>query len=132
MLESVRNRKVEVGEAAWIIGISKSQLLTKVGAIKTDEEMIQEKNEKIHEKRHQLENQKKKSLLEIQISKLEEMKDELSPYENVRLNNLKERQVLMDELDFNENKAELKSLSRARKPASGFWNKRRVLGSKEC
>ena len=135
-LENVRNRKVEVGEAAWMIGISKSQLLIEVGEIKTEEEMRQEKNEIIHEKRNQQENQKKTSPLEVQISQMEKMKDDLSPYEKVRLSNLKERQALMDELNFNEDKAELKKLSLGQKKNQPVeWSmvqERRVVGSKEC
>ena len=45
LLEAVRNRKVTPEEAAWKIGVSKKLLLSKVGDIKTKENLFEEKIE---------------------------------------------------------------------------------------
>ena len=113
LLEAVRNRKVTTEEAAWKIGVSKKVLLSKVGDIKTKENLFEEKIEKINEKRVQDEimRQNAKSPLELQISAMEESEERLSAYETVRLNNMRERQAMLNSLQLKEEKIELKKLT---------------------
>ena len=58
---------------------------------------------------------KKKSQLEMQIEIAEKNIDSLSEYEKVRLKNMKERQAMLESLDFDKDKHEMKALTPAHK-----------------
>jgi len=113
VLNQVRERKVTAKDAAFMFGVSRGKLLQKVGKIKSEEEIKEEKMfVDIEKQRARLENQTKKpTQLEKQIRMAETNLENLSDYERMRLKNLKERQALLEELNINEDKNALKMAS---------------------
>ena len=124
VLDDVRKRKLLPKDAAFMFGVSRAKVICNVGTIKTEEEIKEEKwlaaIEKENEKIEKV--SKKPTTLDVQISVLENNIDCLSQYELMRLQNLKERKVMLEELGIAEDKKELRKMSankniRRNKPA---------------
>ena len=86
--------------------------MCRCGTVKTDQELEDERKlrqlEKFEEK-VTVQNVgfvKKESYLEEQIVKAEACLDQLSEYEKMRLENMKERQALLEQLDIDQKKKE--------------------------
>jgi len=116
LLADVKNRNVSVEEVASLIGVARKEVLDRCGGIKSKEEreaeIILEENNKLQQRAHERSIYvKKKSQLEIQIEMAEKSLEELSEYEKMRLKNMKERQELLNILDVDKEKRELKALT---------------------
>ena len=110
------DRKSAVEEVAAQLGVSRREILDKCGGLKTDAEIEAEKTladiEQMKNKAEQdLIGKKKQTQLEFQIELAENNLCSLSEYERHRLNNMKERQVLLEKLDFDKDKRELRALT---------------------
>ena len=95
--------------AEW--GVSRAEIVRRCGAVKTDQELEDERKlrqlEKFEEKVQNAGFVKKESHLEKQIAQAEGCLDQLSEYEKMRLENMKERQALLEELDIDQEKKEI-------------------------
>jgi len=112
LLEEVRERIVTLDHAAFQLGVSSKIMMEKVGEIKTIEQIKLEKEKKKEENKPvATANEKKLSALELQIKEMEKNEDSLSQYESMRLANMRERQMMVDMLNFNEDKDELSKLA---------------------
>merc|ERR1719370_2838689 len=111
VLEKVREREVSVETMAAEWGVSRAEIVRRCGAVKTDQKLEAERKlrqlEKFEEKVQNAGFVKKESHLEKQIAQAERRKDELSPYEKMRLENMKERQALLEQLDIDQEKKEI-------------------------
>jgi len=120
LLENVRNRIMSVERLAALVGVSRREILERCGGVKDDAEMEAEKTLEVMEKmkqqgQQQLTVKKKKSQLEIQIEIAEKHIASLSEYERMRLKNMKERQAMLESLDIDKDKQEMKALTHATK-----------------
>ena len=113
VLNEVRNRKVVPKDAAFKFGVSRSKLLQKVGTIKSEDKIKEEKVQAVIEKRRAtLEYQSRKPTeLDKQILVMEKNINDLSDYEKMRLENMKERKSMLEALGIAEDKKELKKMS---------------------
>jgi len=112
LLEEVRERVSSLDHAAFLLGVSARELQEKVGEIKTEEQVKREKEElKVQQQPTIKEKVKKLSALELQIKEMEKNEDSLSEYEQMRLKNMRERQEMVEMLNFNEDKEELEMLA---------------------
>ena len=84
--------------------------MCRCGTVKTDQELEDERKlrqlEKFKEKVQNVGFVKKESHLEEQILKAEACLDQLSEYEKMKLENMKERQALLEQLDIDQEKKE--------------------------
>ena len=113
MLEDVRNRRSSVPAAAFRLGVSRQQVLLRCGKIKSEEELEAERAleqiRKVNEKEEvERRNYTKATMLEKQIWYAEKEEEELCEYEQQRLSNLRERMAIMEELNFQEDKMEIR------------------------
>jgi len=113
LLEEVRERVVTLDQAAFQLGVSSRVLLEKVGEIKTEEQIKAEKEKKKKEEKQPVEKEKVKKLsaLELQIREMEKNEDSLSQYERMRLSNMRERQMMVEMLNFSEDKEAMNELA---------------------
>jgi len=113
VLVEVRNRNVLLKDAAFMFGVSRAKLRQKVGTIKSEEEIKEEKVQAVIEKkRANLEKQSSKPTdLDKQILLMEKNVDDLSDYEKMRLENMRERKSMLEALGIAEDKKELKKMS---------------------
>ena len=81
-------------QADFQIGVSSRVLMEKVVEIKTEEQI----NQPV----------KKLSALELQIKEMEKYEDRLSHNERMRLASMRERQMMVEMLNFNEEKEAMK------------------------
>ena len=95
--------------AEW--GVSRAEIVRRCGAVKTDQELEDDRKlrqlEKFEEKVQNAGFVKKESHLEKQIAQAEGCLDQLSEYEKMRLENMKERQALLEQLDIDQEKKEI-------------------------
>ena len=93
-----REIAVETMSAEW--GVSRAEIVRRCGAVKTDQELEDERKlrqlEKFERKVQHAGFVKKESHLEKQIAQAERNQDQLSAYEKMRLENMKERQALLE------------------------------------
>ena len=113
MFEDVRNRRVPVAPYAFKLGVSRSHFLEVCGHIKTEEELEAEKAleevKKINEREEAAKNYRNPpTQLEQQIWMAEQQEDDLCEYEQQRLANLRERMDLLEALDFEGEKREIR------------------------
>jgi len=113
LLEEVRERVVTLDQAAFQLGVSARVLLERVGEIKTEEQIKMEKEEQKLQQKPVVEKEKVKKLsaLELQIKEMEKNEDSLSEYERMRLGNMRERQMMVEMLNFDEDKEELNKMA---------------------
>jgi len=113
VLDEVRNRNVLLRDAAFMFGVSRAKLMRKVGFIKSEEEIKEEKVQALIEKKkaNQEKQSKKPTDLDKQILLMEKNIDDLSDYEIMRLENMRERKCLLEALGIAEDKKELKKMS---------------------
>ena len=108
VLKKVRDREVSVATTAAEWGVSRAEIVRRCGGVKTDQELENERKlrqlEKFQQKVQNSGFVKKESHLEKQIAKAEGCLDQLSEYEKVRLENMKERQALLEQLDIDQKK----------------------------
>ena len=87
-------------------GVSRAEVLRQCGDIKSEEELENEKKllqlEKFEERVQKAGFIKKESHLEQQIKEAEQRAEVLSDYERMRLENMRERQALLEELDMDK------------------------------
>ena len=117
MLEEVRNRRTSVPEVAFRLGVSRAQVLLRCGQIKSLEELEAERAleqiKKVQEKEEaDMKSYNKATLLEKQIWYAEKEEEELCEYERQRLSNLRERQAIMEQLNIQEDKTEIRRQTR--------------------
>ena len=95
--------------AEW--GVSRAEIVRRCGAVKSDQELEDERKlrqlEKFEERVQKAGFVKKESHLEKQIAQAEVRMNELSEYEKMRLENMKERQALLEQLDIDQEKKEI-------------------------
>ena len=100
---------METMSAEW--GVSRAEIVRRCGAVKSDQELEDERKllqlEKFEERVQKAGYVKKESHLEKQIAQAEGRMDELSAYEKMRLENMKERQALLEQLDMDQEKKEI-------------------------
>ena len=100
---------MEAMSAEW--GVSRAEIVRRCGAVKSDQELEDERKlrqlEKFEERVQKAGFVKKESHLEKQIAQAEGRMDELSAYEKMRLQNMKERQALLKQLDIDQEKKEI-------------------------
>lgn len=111
LLEGVRNRKVSVEKLAALVGVSRREVVERCGGVKEEAEREAEIAVEVMEKLRQKVQEektvrKKKSQLELQIEMAEKCFESLSGYEMMRLKNMKERQALVESLEFDKEKME--------------------------
>merc|ERR1719186_1695768 len=113
ILNEVRDRILPVENAAFMYGVSRSKLWEKVGRIKSEDEIKEEKEAAAKEKRMAVQEKKvnKPTQLQMQIKMAEDNFKNLSDYEKMRLENLRERQALLDMLNIAEDKKALRNLT---------------------
>eukprot|EP00092_Neocalanus_flemingeri_P024317 GFUD01026373.1.p1 GENE.GFUD01026373.1~~GFUD01026373.1.p1 ORF type:complete len:860 (+),score=265.23 GFUD01026373.1:148-2580(+) len=121
MLEDVRNRNTSAGEVAAQLGVSRREVLNRCGGVKEEAEIEAEKTlvmmKKMKKKAEQdMNGNKKPTQLEMQIKMAEKDQETLSNYEKMRLKNMKERQALVESLDFEEDKREMRTLAPKNQP----------------
>jgi len=111
VLEKVREREISVEMMAAEWGVSRAEIVRRCGAVKTNQELEDERKlrqlEKFEEKVQNAGFVKKESHLEKQIAKAESCLEQLSAYEKMRLENMRERQALLEELDFDKERKEI-------------------------
>jgi len=94
MMDDVRNRVITVDNAAFQLGVTSAKVMENVGEIKTEAEVEAEKavaKEK-QQKAKQTSSKPKLSPLELQIKMAEgKNEDDLSAYEKMRLNNMRQK-----------------------------------------
>ena len=117
MLEDVRNRRSSVPAVAFRLGVSRQQVLLRCGKIKSQEELeaerAMEQIRKFNEKEEaEKKNYSKATQLEKQIWYAEENEEELCEYEQQRLSNLRERKAIIEQLNFQEDKMEIRRQTR--------------------
>ena len=104
-----REIAVETMSAEW--GVSRAEIVRRCGAVKTDQELEDERKlrqlEKFERKVQHAGFVKKESHLEKQIAQAERNLDQLSAYEKMRLENMKERQALLEQLDIDQERKEI-------------------------
>ena len=107
----VREREVSVEAMSAEWGVSRAEIVRRCGAVKSDQELEDERKlrqlEKFEERVQKAGFVKKESHLEKQIAQAEGRMDELSAYEKMRLENMKERQALLEQLDIDQEKKEI-------------------------
>ena len=95
--------------AEW--GVSRAEIVRRCGAVKSDQELEDERKlrqlEKFEERVQNAGFVKKESHLEKQIAQAESCMNQLSDYEKMRLENMKERQALLEQLDMDQEKKEI-------------------------
>ena len=95
--------------AEW--GVSRAEIVRRCGAVKSDQELEDERKlrqlEKFEERVQNAGFVKKESHLEKQIAQAESCMNQLSDYEKMRLENMKERQALLEQLDIDQEKKEI-------------------------
>ena len=100
---------MEAMSAEW--GVSRAEIVRRCGAVKSDQELEDERKlrelEKFEEKVQKAGFVKKESTLEKQIAQAEKRMGELSEYEKMRLENMKERQALLEQLDIDQERKEI-------------------------
>merc|ERR1719318_1480155 len=121
LLEEVRNRNVSVEKVAAQLGVSRKDILERCGGVKEQAEKEADMKlleiEKMKQKAEkELNILRKKSPLQLQIEMAENNMERLSQYERMRLQNMRERQALLESLDFNKEKNELRALTPKSKP----------------
>merc|ERR1719470_673875 len=121
LLEEVGNKNVSVEKVAAQLGVSRKDILERCGGFKEqaekDADMKLLEIEKMKQKAEkELNIQKKKSPLQLQIELAENNMESLSQYERMRLQNMRERQALLVSIDFNKEKNELRALTPKSKP----------------
>ena len=111
VLMGIRDREIVLENMAAEWGVSRSELLLKCGGLKTQKELEDERTlvllEKFNEQCERSKYKKKETQLEKQIAEAEKQEEQLSNYEKMRLSNMKERQSLLEELDFDNEKKEI-------------------------
>ena len=94
---------MSVESLARELAVARAEVLRQCGAIKSEQELEEERKlrqlEKFEEKVQEAGFVKRESELEKQIKEAEQRVEELSDYEKVRLENMKERQALLEQLD---------------------------------
>ena len=111
LLENVRQRKVDLDTAAFQTGVTLREVRERAGDIKTEEEVKEEK-EREKEEQEKLRqkavpsSKPKLSDLQQQIKVAEKNEANLSEYERMRLENMRERQAMLDMLNIEEDKEE--------------------------
>ena len=99
-------------------GVSRAEVLRQCGDIKSEEELENERKllqlEKFEERVQKAGFIKKESHLEQQIKEAEQRAEVLSDYERMRLENMRERQALLEELDMDKERKEIDSTSSTR------------------
>ena len=97
---------MSVESLARELAVSRAEVLRQCGAIKSEQELEEERKlrqlEKFEEKVQEAGFVKRESELEKQIKEAEQRVEELSDYEKVRLENMKERQALLEQLDMDK------------------------------
>ena len=92
-------------------GVSRAEVLRQCGDIKSEEELENERKllqlEKFEERVQKAGFIKKESHLEQQIKEAEQRAEVLSDYERMRLENMRERQALLEELDIDKERKEI-------------------------
>merc|ERR1719153_2188696 len=110
-LQKVRNRDLSVDSLARGWGVSRAEVLRQCGDVKSEEELENEKKllqlEKFEERVQKAGFVKKESHLETQIKEAEQRAEVLSDYERMRLENMRERQALLEELDIDKERKEI-------------------------
>ena len=119
LLDDVRNREKTVADAAALFGVGRKEIMKRCGNIKTKDEIQEsikeEKIKKILEKEEQDKMKKKVTMLDKQIMFAEENEEMLCDYELARLANMRERKELMAKLNFEEDKNELRKITKVAK-----------------
>ena len=98
------------------VGLSLSEMKEKVGPIRTEEELRREKEEQ-EDEQQRLKRSKhtaprpKLSDLQIQILTAEKNEAKLSDYERMRLENMRERQAMLEMLNMDEDKEDMTELA---------------------
>ena len=91
--------------------VSRAEVLRQCGDIKSEEELENERKllqlEKFEERVQKAGFVKKESHLEKQIKEAEQRAEVLSDYERMRLENMRERQALLEELDMDKERKEI-------------------------
>ena len=107
----MRDREITVESMSAEWGVSRAEVVRRCGAVKNDEELEDERKlrelEKFEEKVQKAGFVKKESVLEQQIAQAEKRVGEMSEYEKMRLENMKERQALLEQLDFDQERKEI-------------------------
>ena len=107
----VREREISVEMMAAEWGVSRAEIVRRCGAVKTDQELEGERKlrrlDKFEVKVQKAGFVKKESHLEKQIAQAEGCLDQLSEYEKMRLQNMKERQALLEQLEIGQDKKEI-------------------------
>ena len=113
LLDEVRNRNLLPKDAAFTLGVSRAKIMLKVGTVKTEEEVKEERVLAAVEKWKANSDRRKKrpTQLDMQINMMEKNIDGLSEYEIMRLQNLRERKTILGELGIAEDTKELKKIS---------------------
>ena len=97
---------MSVESLARELAVSRAEVLRQCGAIKSEQELEEERKlrqlEKFEEKVQEAGVVKRESELEKRIKEAEQRVEELSDYEKVRLENMKERQALLEQLDMDK------------------------------
>merc|ERR1719477_276380 len=110
-LQKVRNRDLSVDSLAREWGVSRAEVLRQCGDIKSEEELENERKllqlEKFEERVQKAGFIKKESHLEQQIKEAEQRAEVLSDYERMRLENMRERQALLEELNMDKERKEI-------------------------
>ena len=92
-------------------GVSRAEVLRQCGDIKSEEELENERKllqlKKFEERVQKAGFIKKESHLEQQIKEAEQRAEVLSDYERMRLENMRERQALLEELDMDKERKEI-------------------------
>ena len=107
----MREREIAVENMSAEWGVSRAEIVRRCGAVKTDQELEDERKlrqlEKFERKVQHAGFVKKESHLEKQIAQAERNLDHLSAYEKMRLENMKERQALLEQLDIDQERKEI-------------------------
>ena len=107
----MRDREITVESMSAEWGVSRAEVVRRCGAVKSDQELEDERKlrelEKFEEKVQKAGFVKKESVLEQQIAQAEKRVGEMSEYEKMRLENMKERQALLEQLDFDQERKEI-------------------------
>ena len=110
-LVRVREREVEAQVMAVEWGVARSEVVAQCGGVKTVEELEDERKlaelERFKARVARAGYVRKESQLEKQITLAERQQENLSDYEKMRLSNMKERQELLERLQFDKEKKEM-------------------------